>query len=62
MKDTTLIFERESTQNECATLDHLVALSQISPSVRRTVHNLFVCSFVFDTWLKKSLGLADKNS
>ena len=42
-KDAILIFKREATQNACATVDGVVALSRVSPSVRWTVHSLFVC-------------------
>ena len=55
VKDTILIFEREATQNACATLDRVdLALSQVFTSVHQTAH--FDCLFVFTNWLKKVSG------
>ena len=46
MKETILIFEREATQNARALVDCVVALSQVSPCVHRTVCRLFARLFL----------------
>ena len=59
-EDAILIFGREATRNAFAALDCVVALSQVSPRIRRTARFLSIFLFVFATRLKKVLGWRKK--
>lgn len=51
--DAILSFKREATQNACTTLDHIVALSQASPSIFR---QSAICLFSPQGWTKFRVG------